>query len=111
MKIFDICNSESYVQAQRARGRLIEEVRESFTVDAFVGNATDWEKVCLGNLVGMPVMIVPVGFAPIADPSSSEVRRKTTITTGIYAPPQHDHIVRLAVLCFSFILLILYFSA
>lgn len=81
------------LQAQRARGRLIQEVQESFTVDAFVGNATDWEKVCMGNLVGMPVMVVPVGFAPIANPPSSDIRRRRTITTGIYAPPKHDHIV------------------
>ncbi|KAJ8452200.1 hypothetical protein Cgig2_006005 [Carnegiea gigantea] len=81
-----------YVQAQRARGRLIREVRKSFTVDAFIGNATDWEKVCMGNLVGMPVMIVPVGFAPLENPPSNDSRRRRTITTGIYAPPQHDHI-------------------
>ena len=80
-------------QAQRARGRLIQEVRKSFTVDAFIGNATDWEKVCVGNLVGMPVMIVPVGFAPLENPPSSGTRRRRAITTGIYAPPQHDHIV------------------
>nr|GEV68741.1 glutamyl-tRNA(Gln) amidotransferase subunit A isoform X2 [Tanacetum cinerariifolium] len=81
-----------YVQSQRARGKLIQEVRESFTVDAFVGNVTDWEKVCVGNLVGMPVMVVPVGFKKIQDPPTNETRRKTTMTTGIYAPPDHDHI-------------------
>lgn len=81
-----------YVQAQRARGRLIQEVRESFTVDAFIGNATDWEKVSVGNLVGMPVMVVPVGFSPIEDRPSGETLRRRTITTGIYAPPRHDHI-------------------
>ncbi|KAL0921108.1 hypothetical protein M5K25_008144 [Dendrobium thyrsiflorum] len=57
-----------YVQAQRARGKLIREVHESFTVDAFIGNATDWEKVCLGNLVGMPVVIVPTSFKSIENP-------------------------------------------
>ncbi|XP_071701933.1 uncharacterized protein [Rutidosis leptorrhynchoides] len=81
-----------YVQSQRARGKLIKEVRESFTVDAFVGNVTDWEKVCVGNLVGMPVMVVPVGFEKISDPPTNETRRRTTVTTGIYAPPDHDHI-------------------
>ncbi|GAB4845817.1 hypothetical protein Ancab_039226 [Ancistrocladus abbreviatus] len=80
-----------YVQAQRARGKLIQEVREGFTVDAFIGNATDWEKVCMGNLVGVPVAVVPVGFVEISDlPSGS--RRRRTITTGIYAPPGRDHI-------------------
>ncbi|KAI5383918.1 uncharacterized protein LOC127106029 isoform X2 [Lathyrus oleraceus] len=81
-----------YIQAQRARGRLIKEIRESFTVDAFIGNATDWEKVCIGNLVGLPVIVVPTGFKNISDPPSGGSRRRTTITTGIYAPPNHDHI-------------------
>lgn len=81
-----------YMQAQRVRGKLIKEVRDSFTVDAFVGNATDWEKVCLGNLVGFPVVVVPTGFKSIEDPPKRGTRRRTTITTGIYAPPDHDHI-------------------
>ncbi|MCL7034084.1 hypothetical protein MKW94_008179 [Papaver nudicaule] len=81
-----------YLQAQRARGKLIREIRESFTVDAFIGNATDWERVCLGNLVGMPVVVVPTGFKSIKSPPSGNIRRRTTITTGIYAPPQHDHV-------------------
>ncbi|KAG1370253.1 Outer envelope protein 64 chloroplastic [Cocos nucifera] len=81
-----------YLQAQRVRGKLIKEVHESFTVDAFIGNATDWERVCLGNLVGMPVIVVPTGFKSIEDPPKGGTRRRTTITTGIYAPPDHDHI-------------------
>ncbi|XP_058226545.1 uncharacterized protein LOC131335277 isoform X2 [Rhododendron vialii] len=81
-----------YVQAQRARGKLIREVKESFKVDAFVGNATDWERVCMGNLVGMPVIVIPTGFKNISNPPSSGTRRRTTITTGIYALPEHDHI-------------------
>ncbi|KAK2662188.1 hypothetical protein Ddye_000762 [Dipteronia dyeriana] len=81
-----------YVQAQRARGKLIREVKESFIVDAFIGNATDWEKVCLGNLVGLPVIVVPTGLKNISNPPSSGTRRRTTINTGIYAPPNHDHI-------------------
>ncbi|KAL5700514.1 hypothetical protein ACHQM5_025948 [Ranunculus cassubicifolius] len=81
-----------YLQAQRARGKLIREIRDSFTVDAFIGNATDWEKVCMGNLVGMPVLVVPTGFKDIPDPPSEGTLRRTTITTGIYAPPQHDHV-------------------
>ncbi|KAL6322031.1 hypothetical protein AAG906_003174 [Vitis piasezkii] len=81
-----------YVQAQRARGKLIREIRESFTVDAFIGNATDPEKVCMGNLVGMPVLIVPTGFTQISNPPPDGSRRRKTITTGIYAPPNHDHV-------------------
>ncbi|KAB1199906.1 Glutamyl-tRNA(Gln) amidotransferase subunit A [Morella rubra] len=81
-----------YVQAQRARGKLIREVKESFNVDAFIGNATDWEKVCMGNLVGIPVIVVPTGFRNISNPPPSGSRRRTTITTGIYAGPHHDHV-------------------
>ncbi|KAH8486564.1 hypothetical protein H0E87_025539 [Populus deltoides] len=81
-----------YVQAQRARRKLIQEVKKSFTVDAFIGNATDWERVCLGNLVGFPVIVVPTGFKNISNPPSEGTRRRTTITTGIYARPNHDHI-------------------
>ncbi|KAK1643811.1 hypothetical protein QYE76_061616 [Lolium multiflorum] len=81
-----------YVQAQRARGRLIREIRESFTVDAFIGNVTDWELVCVGNLIGMPVMVIPTGFKSIEDPPKGGTKRRTTVTTGIYAPPDHDHI-------------------
>ncbi|XP_044977845.1 putative amidase AmiD isoform X2 [Hordeum vulgare subsp. vulgare] len=81
-----------YVQAQRARGRLIREVRESFTVDAFIGNATDWELVCLGNLVGLPIVVVPTGFKSIENPPKGNTRRRTTVTTGIYAPPDRDHV-------------------
>ncbi|CAL1409820.1 unnamed protein product [Linum trigynum] len=81
-----------YLQAQRARGKLIREVKEGFTVDAFIGNVTDWEKVCLGNLVGLPVMVVPTGFKNITDPPPAGTRRRSTVTTGIYAPPDGDHI-------------------
>jgi hypothetical protein len=81
-----------YIQAQRARGKLIREVRESFTVDAFIGNVTDWELVCLGNLVGMPVAVVPTGLKSIKNPPEGGTRRRTTVTTGIYAPPDHDHV-------------------
>jgi len=81
-----------YIQAQRTRGKLIKEVRDSFTVDAFIGNVTDWERVCLGNLVGMPVVVVPTGLKSIEDPPKGGTKRRTTVTTGIYAPPDHDHI-------------------
>ncbi|KAI8016743.1 Glutamyl-tRNA(Gln) amidotransferase subunit A [Camellia lanceoleosa] len=91
-----------YLQAQRARGKLITEGKESFTVDAFVGNATDWEKVCMGNLVGMPVIVVPTGFKMISNPPpSNHTRRRTTITAGIYSPPEHDHIVALETACYT----------
>ncbi|XP_065872138.1 uncharacterized protein [Euphorbia lathyris] len=87
-----LISAVDYIQAQRARGKLIKEVKNSFTVDAFIGNATDWEKVCLGNLVGLPVIVVPTGFKSISNPPPGGSRRRTSINTGIYAPPNHDHI-------------------
>ncbi|KAH7865030.1 hypothetical protein Vadar_001429 [Vaccinium darrowii] len=81
-----------YVQAQRARGKLIREVEESFKVDAFVGSATGGERICMGNLVGMPVIVVPTGFKNIPDPPSSGTPQRTAMMTGIYARPDHDHI-------------------
>lgn len=72
---------------------MIREIKDSFTVDAFVGNVTDWERVCLGNLVGMPVVVVPTGLKSIENPPKGGTKRRTTVTTGIYAPPDHDHIV------------------
>lgn len=56
----------------------------------------DWERVCVGNLVGLPVIVVPTGFKPISDAPTDKTRRRATITTGIYAPPEHDHIVSLS---------------
>ncbi|KAH7512113.1 hypothetical protein FEM48_Zijuj12G0056200 [Ziziphus jujuba var. spinosa] len=82
-----------YVQAQRSRGKLIQEVRESFTVDALIGSATDWERVCMGNLVGLPVIVVPTAFTNISNPPSTDCLRRTAVTTGIYAPPYQDSIV------------------
>nr|XP_017250543.1 PREDICTED: glutamyl-tRNA(Gln) amidotransferase subunit A-like [Daucus carota subsp. sativus] len=84
-----VMTAVDYFQAQRARGKLIREVRESFTVDAFVGSVTERDRVCMGNLVGLPVVVVPTGFTEISDPPSV---RKTAVTTGIYAPPDRDHI-------------------
>ncbi|CAA3000788.1 Hypothetical predicted protein [Olea europaea subsp. europaea] len=87
-----VISAVDYVQAQRTRGKLMREIRENFKVDAFVGNATDWERVCMGNLVGLPVIVVPTGFKKISDAPSNDTRRRTTVTTGIYAPPDHDHV-------------------
>lgn len=39
-----------------------------------------------------PVVIVPTGFKNITNPPEGGSRRRTTITTGIYAPPRRDHI-------------------
>ncbi|KAL6323537.1 hypothetical protein AAG906_039115 [Vitis piasezkii] len=81
------------VELRRARViPAVDYVQKSFTVDAFIGNAKDPEKVCMGNLVGMPVLIVPTGFTQISNPPPDGSRRRKTITTGIYAPPNHDHV-------------------
>ncbi|KAG4116923.1 hypothetical protein ERO13_D12G197200v2 [Gossypium hirsutum] len=87
-----VVSAVDYLQAQRARGKLIQEVKENFNIDAFIGNATDWERVCMGNLVGLPVIVVPTGFKNIPNPPPTGTRRRTTVNTGIYAPPNHDHI-------------------
>lgn len=71
----------------------MKEIREGFTVDAFIGNVMDWEKVCMGNLVGLPVIVVPTGLTNISQPHSKDTKRRTAVSTGIYAPPSHDHIV------------------
>ncbi|XP_022565899.1 glutamyl-tRNA(Gln) amidotransferase subunit A-like isoform X3 [Brassica napus] len=88
-----VVTAVDYIQAQRARGKLIREVEKSFIVDAFIGNVTDWEKVCMGNLVGLPVLVIPTGFKNISEPPPTKsCRRRTTINAGIYAPPERDHI-------------------
>ena len=54
-------------------------------MDAFIGNATDWEKVCVGNLVGLPMIVVPTGLKEI-----DGTRRRITVQTGIYGAPYQD---------------------
>lgn len=41
----------------------------------------------------MPVAVVPTGLKSIKNPPEGGTRRRTTVTTGIYAPPDHDHVV------------------
>lgn len=70
------------------RGNLAHEVMhiiQKQKIDAFIGNATDWEKVCVGNLVGLPVIVIPTGFKEI-----NGTRRRTTMQTGIYGAPNQD---------------------
>ncbi|XP_002983983.2 uncharacterized protein LOC9644225 isoform X2 [Selaginella moellendorffii] len=86
-----LISAVDYVQAQRARHKLISEVLEALKgIDAFIGNATDWEKVAVGNLVGMPVAIIPAGLKSIQNPPPEGTRRRTTVTAGIYARPYGD---------------------
>ena len=84
---------DGYIQAQRARGKLaleLKELMEKQKVDAFVGNATDWEWICAGNLAGMPVIVIPTGLKDVTDPPANGTKRRTTITSGIYAAPYQD---------------------
>ena len=43
--------------------------------------------------MGMLVVVVRVGFKEIENPPNGGTERRTTISTGIYAPLDHDHIV------------------
>lgn len=46
----------------------------------------------MGNLVGLPVLVIPTGFKNIPEPPTNSCRRRTTINARIYAPPERDHI-------------------
>ncbi|KAG0558086.1 hypothetical protein KC19_10G003700 [Ceratodon purpureus] len=88
-----LISAVDYLQAQRARGKLaleLKELMEKQKVDAFVGNATDWEWICAGNLAGMPVIVIPTGLKDVTDPPANGTKRRTTITSGIYAAPYQD---------------------
>ncbi|CAL2260895.1 unnamed protein product [Prunus armeniaca] len=49
-------------ETEASTGKLIRKVRDNFIVDAFIGNAADWERVCMGNLVGMPALAVAMAY-------------------------------------------------
>ncbi|CAM6086259.1 unnamed protein product [Calypogeia fissa] len=88
-----LISAVDYVQTQRVRGILQREVLKCLKeqkIDAFIGNATDWEKVSVGNLIGIPVMVVPTGLKNITNPPPKGTNRKTTINTGIYAGLYRD---------------------
>ena len=62
----------------------------------------------MGNVVGLPQMVIPVDFEPVALGSA----RQQPVTVGIYALPNQDSKVRLAylyalLLCLSFLPLFL----
>ncbi|KAM2386542.1 hypothetical protein FF1_038515 [Malus domestica] len=63
----------------------------------------DWERICMGNLVGMPVIVVPARFTNILGPPRSDCSRRTTMTIGIYAPPHHDHIALALTMAYQFV--------
>lgn len=79
------------MQAQRVRGLLIQEVQEALSgVDAFVGSVVDWEKIAVGNLVGMPVAVILTGVKDVQDVPQQGSLRKKTLTSGIFGAPFQD---------------------
>lgn len=62
-------------------------------VDAIIGNTTDWELVSVGNLVGLPLVVVPTGAIPL--PSTPDSPRKISTTAAIIGKPNGDSVVRL----------------
>ncbi|KAL3138617.1 hypothetical protein ABBQ32_006381 [Trebouxia sp. C0010 RCD-2024] len=76
-----------YIQANRARSVLIQQVQAFFTgnsIDAFIGPPTN--ELSMGNVVGLPEAVIPVSFTPVS-PSSP---RQQPTSLGIYAPPNQD---------------------
>ncbi|KAM1025417.1 hypothetical protein ACFX2J_038408 [Malus domestica] len=63
----------------------------------------DWERICMGNLVGMPVIVVPARFTNILGPPRSDCSRRTAMTIGIYAPPHRDHIALALTMAYQFV--------
>ncbi|KAB2609021.1 glutamyl-tRNA(Gln) amidotransferase subunit A-like [Pyrus ussuriensis x Pyrus communis] len=73
----DDCESQSQWPPELHRARIFPAVDhvqvfliDSFSVDAFIGDATDWERVCMGNLVGMPVIValaLAMAHQPVTD--------------------------------------------
>ncbi len=90
-----------FLQANRARTALIQQIDAFFAgngLDAFIGPSTD--ETSMGNVVGLPQMVIPVDFEPVSVGSA----RQQPITVGIYALPNQDSKVRpclLVCLCLS----------
>lgn len=76
-----------YIQANRARTALIQQIDAFFAgngLDAFIGPSTN--ETSMGNVVGLPQMVIPVDFEPVSVGSA----RQQPTTVGIYALPNHD---------------------
>ncbi len=93
--------SALFLQANRARTALIQQIDAFFAgngLDAFIGPSTN--ETSMGNVVGLPQMVIPVDFEPVALGSA----RQQPVTVGIYALPNQDSKVRpclLVCLCLS----------
>ena len=76
-----------WVQANRARTVLIQQMQSFFAgngIDAFIGPPTN--ETSMGNVVGLPEMVIPVSFAPVILGSP----RQQPTSLGIYAAPNQD---------------------
>ena len=76
-----------FLQANRARTALIQQIDAFFAgngLDAFIGPSTN--ETSMGNVVGLPQMVIPVDFEPVSVGSA----RQQPTTVGIYALPNHD---------------------
>ncbi|CAK0784217.1 hypothetical protein CVIRNUC_007421 [Coccomyxa viridis] len=85
-----------YIQAQRARTRLLQEVvglMSKAGIDAFIGNTS--EELAMANLASLPTIAVPLGTQPLKDAPNST--RRHPISLGIFGTPQTDaHVLALA---------------
>eukprot|EP00891_Asterochloris_glomerata_P006024 jgi/Astpho2/6024/fgenesh1_pm.00084_%23_11_t len=76
-----------YVQANRVRGVLITQMNSFFAgngIDVLLAPSVDYTSV--GNLVGLPEAVIPVGFMPVSAGSP----RQNPCTIGIYGLPYQD---------------------
>lgn len=68
-------------------------MEKSFIVDVFIGNVIDWEKVCMGNFVGLLVLVILIGFKNILELLIKSCCRRIMINVGIYVFFECDYIV------------------
>ena len=75
------------LQANRVRGVLITQMNSFFAgngIDVLLAPSVDYTSV--GNLVGLPEAVIPVGFMPVSAGSP----RQNPCTIGIYGLPYQD---------------------
>ncbi|BDA44986.1 Glutamyl-tRNA(Gln) amidotransferase subunit A [Coccomyxa sp. Obi] len=78
-----------YIQAQRARTMLVKEVldiMQAAGIDAFIGNTS--EELAMANLVSLPTMALPIGFAQLPNVQNSS--RRHPLSLGIFGAPYTD---------------------
>ena len=77
------------MQAQRARSQLVMQVlrlMQAAGIDAFIANSTT--DLAMSNLVGLPTLSVPIGYAPITGSENST--RRNPLTAGIFGWPDGE---------------------